>query len=244
MNSFVRRVANRVDTFVSRRLTQSWRAHRKFEEYYIGRLLAGLKVDCVLDVGANVGQYALMLRDYCDYKGLIISFEPTPDVLPKLRKNSQRDPLWHIQPTALGNSNGHATFRTMPAASVGNSFLPLEQSEHPEIREVEVEIRRLADVLPDLQRQLGFSRPFLKMDTQGFDLEVFSGAQEVIQGIVGLQSEVSIDPFYTGAPTWQEALAVYQQAGFTLSTLLASSTDWFPRLREIDCVMYRPEAFA
>ena len=47
-----------------------------FEQDHLRKLLAALKVDCVFDVGANVGQYASMLRHQAKYKGRIISFEP------------------------------------------------------------------------------------------------------------------------------------------------------------------------
>lgn len=245
MNSIGQRAAHLVENFVTSRLTQNWRMHRQFEERNLSRLLSELRVDCVLDVGANSGGYGLMLREYSDYRGLIISFEPTPEVLTALRNTAAKDQLWHVEPTALGNTSGKARFRAMPASSSeGNSFLPLKQADQPEIREIEVEIRRLADILPGLRKKFGFSRPFLKMDTQGFDLEVFAGAREILPEIVGLQSELSVDPFYAGAPGWFEALRVYQDAGFTLNTIVANNLDWFPQARELDCIMYRPAAFS
>ncbi len=244
MHSWVRRTAYRVESLLCGALTQSWRAHRRFEEDYVGRILDALKADCVLDVGANTGQYALMLREYSGYKGRIISFEPTPSVLPALRRQADGDPLWHIRAVALGNENRRATFRTMPSATEGSSFLELRQEDRPETIPIEVEVRRLADLLPELQREFGFSRPFLKMDTQGFDLQVFAGAGDAVKTIVGLQSELSVDPFYVGAPDWQQALSTYRNAGFVLSTLFANNLDWFPKLREIDCVMYRPEFYS
>ena len=244
MNSLLRKAAHLVENSVSSRLTQSWRKHRRFEEQYVGRLLAELRADCVLDVGANNGGYARMLREYSNYRGLIVSFEPTPDVLRALEKNSANDPLWHVEPFALGSSSGRARFRTMPpSSSEGNSFLPLNEEGSEEIVEIEVEIRKLSDVIPRLREKFGFSRPFLKMDTQGFDLAVFAGVGEAAEQIVGLQSELSIDPFYKGAPDWMEALNVYRRAGFELSTLVANNLDWFPRAREIDCIMYRPQAY-
>lgn len=240
MHSFVRRAAYRAERLASGWLTQPWRAHRQFEEQYLKRLLKELSVDCVLDVGANIGQYALMLREYCHYEGLIISFEPTPEVLRTLLRNSRRDRLWEVRGIALGNFNGHAVFHTTPSAdSVGNSFLERRQ-EHKNLIDVEVEVCKLSGILPGLQKTFGFSRPFLKMDTQGFDLEVFSGAREVIHSIVGLQSELAVEPVYNGAPGWHEAIAVYEQAGFTLSTFVANNLDFFPRLLEMDCIMYRP----
>lgn len=242
MHSYLRRAAHSVESGLSKNLVQPWRAHRRFEEHFIGKLLAHLEVDCVLDVGANIGQYALMLREYSGYTGRIISFEPTPETFRILQRNSGNDPLWHAQGTALGNTNGQATFRTLVSASVGNSFLPMvkEDAADCEFMDVQVEVRRLAEMLPELQKEYGFKRPFLKMDTQGFDLQVFAGAQQVIQTIVGLQSELSVVPFYEGVPGWLEALDVYQKAGFVLSSFLPNTDDWFPQLREIDCVMYRP----
>lgn len=243
MRSWLRRTAHKVESLVSSRLTQSWRTHRKFEEYYIGRLLTALNADCVLDVGANIGQYGLMLREYCGYRGLIVSFEPTPSALTPLRANSQLYPPWDVLPFALGRSSGQAIFHTLPGASVGNSLLEWRAEENIESVPVEVEVKRLGEIFPGLQRKFGFSRPFLKMDTQGFDLEVFAGADEALPSIIGLQSELSVEPFYEGAPDWNQALDTYRRAGFVLSTLVANNIDWFPRLREMDCLMYRPEFY-
>ena len=236
----IRRAAHHIESLVLRNVTQPWRSHRHFEEYYLGRLLQALDVDCVLDVGANIGQYGILLREYSHYKGRIISFEPTPQARSRLIQASANDPLWNIREFALGNFTGRSTFRTMPAFSVGNSFLPLRQEDQPEIAEIEVEVKRLSDVLPALQNEYGFSRPFLKMDTQGFDLEVFLGGEAVLDTIMGLQSELSVEAFYEGAPNWLEALNTYQKAGFALSTFVSNNVDWFPRMREVDCIMYRP----
>ena len=93
--------------------------------------------------------------------------------------------------------------------------------------------------LQDLQQQYGFARPFLKMDTQGFDLQVFEGGGDAIQSFIGLQSELSVAPFYEGIPGWKNSLAHYEKAGFVLSALVPTNDDWSPRLREVDCLMYR-----
>lgn len=185
-----------------------------------------------------------MLREYCGYEGLILSFEPTPAVVTKLKQASQRDHLWHVFGIALGKENGLMPFRTMPPRfSVANSFRRIRNERlDAECHIVDVEVRRLADLLPELQAQYGFTRPFLKMDTQGFDLEVFQGAKQVWSSIVGLQSELTIESFYDDSPGWQESLEVYQGAGFALSAFVANNLDWFPRLREMDVLMFRPGA--
>jgi FkbM family methyltransferase len=54
----------------------------------------------VFDVGANAGQYALLLR-HLGYKKAIISFEPIPDTARKLRKLAAKDKQWFVEEIAL-----------------------------------------------------------------------------------------------------------------------------------------------
>jgi hypothetical protein len=87
--------------------------------------------------------------------------------------------------------------------------------------------------------RLGFARPFLKMDTQGNDLNVARGAGKMLSRFTGLQSELSLTPLYRGASTYRETLAFYEAAGFRLSALVPNNGGHFPDLFEIDCIMYR-----
>lgn len=50
--------------------------HERDFALHLGQLLSKLEIDCVLDVGANVGQYRDFLRDQVLYRGTIVSFEP------------------------------------------------------------------------------------------------------------------------------------------------------------------------
>ena len=68
------------------------------------KLLTSHQVNCILDVGANEGQYALKLRKY-GYKGKIISFEPQLDTFKKLEANAQRFSNWTTHHYALGASD-------------------------------------------------------------------------------------------------------------------------------------------
>lgn len=70
------------------------------------RILDHHGIDVVLDVGANVGQYAARLRQG-GWSGRIVSFEPLPDAHATLEAAAAPDALWEVAPRmALGASTG------------------------------------------------------------------------------------------------------------------------------------------
>jgi hypothetical protein len=82
------------------------------------------------------------------------------------------------------------------------------------------------------------------MDTQGHDLAVAVSAGEELKTFVGLQSELAIVRLYASAPTYREALDYYASHGFTLSAFVPNNFGFFPRLLEMDCIMFRESTSA
>jgi FkbM family methyltransferase len=226
------------------RIVKPSRVGLLFEEQHLSRFLSHFDVDCVFDVGANIGQYATALRDRIGYRGHIISFEPNPLAAEKLRANSAGDPLWHVEELALDAVEGQASFNVMES----DQFSSLRTPDHSSIdifsgtnkvqRTISITTSTIARVLPTFRQKLGFKRPFLKMDTQGHDLAVAKGAGDMIAEFVGLQSELSIRPIYEGAPDYREPLEYYRERGFVLSAFVPNNEGQFPDLVEIDCIMY------
>ena len=81
-----------------------------------------LHISTVLDVGANRGQYAELLRSI-GYTGHIISFEPVPHLYRTLSDKAEDDDKWMVQPYALGDKNTEATLNAASADSL-SSFKP------------------------------------------------------------------------------------------------------------------------
>src|ERR1700686_1867632 len=75
---------------------------RVSELSFLRRLLTQLDVDCVLDVGANRGQFAQELRGI-GYNGQIISFEPIASEFSVLRRKFANDSKWRGYQIALGS---------------------------------------------------------------------------------------------------------------------------------------------
>ena len=71
------------------------------------RLLASRGVNIDLDVGANIGQYALRTRN-AGYGGRIVSFEPLQSAYAELITRTNTDPEWDCRREALGSSAGEA----------------------------------------------------------------------------------------------------------------------------------------
>ena len=79
-------------------------------------------------------------------------------------------------------------------------------------------------------------RLFLKMDTQGYDLEVVRGALGSLPRVLGLLSEIAAEPAYEGMPLYLELLEVYELPGFRLRSIIEIAWNWDDRDRQRDRV--------
>ena len=104
-----------------------------------------------------------------------------------------------------------------------------------------VPVETLCRYFPRARERWGFQRPFLKLDTQGFDVEVARGAGAFLTEFFGLQSEIAFHAIYEGAPNYVEALEFYKSAGFMLSRLAPLHEIHFPQLVEMDAIMIRSD---
>lgn len=214
---------------------------------HLKRLFGRLHVDCVFDVGANTGQYHGLLRREVGYGGLIVSFEPVATLAGQLARRAMRDPLWIVKSVALGAAPGTMSINVMPS-SVFSSFLAPDATHSATLAEENVVERVQAvavDTLDRVAAEVFRSHPvraaYLKLDTQGFDLEVFKGAQRTMPRIVAMQSELSFVPIYAGMPPWRAALDTYAASGFAVSAVFPVNHDERLRLLEADCVLVKSE---
>lgn len=210
---------------------------------HLKRLLPLLEIDCVLDVGANDGQYAAMLRKV-GYRGRIVSFEPVAKTYTKLAQQAAKDRDWKVFHCALAAKAGrrkiHVTRSTVFASFLDPSDYSKEKypNDMPVERTEEVRLRTLDEVLQEATEGLKSPKLFLKMDTQGYDLKVFAGAKKSLPKILALQTEISIQAIYKGMPNYLESLDKYTKAGFVISGLYPVSRDRETlALIELDCVM-------
>jgi FkbM family methyltransferase len=199
-----------------------------------------LAVDLVLDVGANVGQYACELRA-SGYRGRIVSFEPLPDAFQELQGRARG--MWEVHNVAIGD-----TSTTLPLYRSANSW-------SSSLRTIE---RRHLEAAPDAKvvgsfsvsvvplDSFGFEGAIhLKADTQGYEREVLRGATKTLPKTVSLEIELSMEPLYRGQATFAELIEEALDLGFSLFGLWPAFLD--PRtgaVLQLDALFARTAAIA
>lgn len=209
---------------------------------HLNQLFAEFGIDCVLDVGANVGQYHDFLRNQVLYHGPIVSFEPVARNLEVLKQRARRDPSWTIEGYALGAEAGTQTIN-VTAETEFSSFLPPDYSKLPRVERFNtvdhaetVEVKTLDEVFLRLQDSLKFRRVYLKLDTQGYDIQVLRGGLRALPEICALQTEASLIGIYEGMPSYLDAIKFLGDHGFDVTGFFPVQRDRRLRLIECDCV--------
>lgn len=108
-----------------------------------GRIVETLEshdVDCLLDIGANTGQYARAIRAN-GYSGRIISFEPLSHIRHELERHARSDAQWNIAPRmAVGAVVGEVEINVSGESDM-SSILPLDATAHERLASTRAESR-------------------------------------------------------------------------------------------------------
>ena len=172
------------------------------------------------------------------FKGLIASFEPVEREFLQLQRIFSKDSQWRGFHMALGEKSGSSKINVVPRLTVLSSLLELSAA-YPGVVAEDVEIRRLDEMFQAATQGLSAPRVLLKMDTQGYDLKVFAGAQNCLGSIQALMSELSVVPGYKDMPHYLESLALYEHAGFKLINLSVVGRTPEGALGDLNCLMQR-----
>ena len=211
--------------------------------FQLSKALSRFEVDLVLDVGANVGQFASELRLF-GYKGIVVSFEPLSAAHATLSEAAGRDPKWRVHPrSAIGDYDGEIEIN-IAGNSVSSSVLPMTElhssaAEGSAYVGVErVPLRRLDSVAPAYLAKS--RRPFLKIDTQGYEWQVVNGAVATLPKIYGILCELSLVPLYEDQRLWMDMIQRLESEGFTLWSIQSGFTDAHDgRTLQVDAIFFR-----
>lgn len=198
------------------------------------------KIDLVLDVGANVGQFGTSLRNR-GYRGKIISFEPLESEFKTLATVAASDGNWEAHPFALGAASGDATINVSDN-SVFSSIQALndvanEFDSRTAVRRTEtIRVRTLDEIFPNLSGNV-----LLKIDTQGYEKQVLEGGRQMLPRLKGVLLELPIIRIYEGSWKFHEAAEFMASIGFVPAQIepVSYHTKDKVSLVEVDC-LFRP----
>lgn len=244
---------NQIHSYIVERILKScgysiiptWRMKNYSFSEHLDHVFRDRNIQCVFDVGANIGRYRDFLREQVGFNGLIVSFEPIPALYNKLIERSRYDKKWVVVPAALAEKDEVRTFNLTVADEMSSFFEPDFKFSQQFVKELQViekinvqtyRLDTFVEKHPDL---LLSGHTYLKLDTQGYDLNVLMGAEQCISKITGVQTELSFIKIYNQMPKYSDVLTYLEHIGFNVSMFFPISfePDWCAV--ELDCILLR-----
>jgi FkbM family methyltransferase len=175
----------------------------------------GIRPRTVIDIGANVGQYAVAALKLLPIE-CIHCFEPQPDCAEQLRRNLLVFPRANVHQIALGDELGTLDFH-INSHSHSSSVLrlsPLHQASFPHAINksvITVQVSTVDTVLGDSQLP---DPVLMKIDVQGYESKVLKGASSTLRRVKYVIAETSFKPLYEGELLFRELLKIMEEYGF------------------------------
>ena len=201
---------------------QSWRAFYKlvipsFEHREVLKLLQKRNLDLIIDVGSNKGQFTFVSKIYFP-KVTIYSFEALRSEFKKYKNLISSFKNIKAYNYALGNIN-KKTRMNIASSPDSSSLLEINDIQSQEFGTYEtnlfeeIEVRRLDEWLDQIK---SFNSILLKIDVQGFELEVLKGSKQVLKHINYLYIEASSVELYKNQPLLENIKDFLFEEGFFL----------------------------
>jgi FkbM family methyltransferase len=129
---------------------------------------------CVcLDIGAHIGYYSLLLSDLAGPEGKVVAFEPLPYTYSFLDRNLQNNGAANVitENAAVGAASGRVRMSAARNGRLGQNSVSDTGDADVRCTTVDTEVTQL-----NLDRV-----DFMKVDVEGYELQVFMGAEDTIR---------------------------------------------------------------
>jgi FkbM family methyltransferase len=134
-----------------------------------------------IDVGAHIGYYSLKAAIMVGPNGHVISVEPNPQTLPKLRANIEASEAHAVSvwPVACAQSESTLQFYAAPESNTGESSLSKENASQEGAAPVAYSVP--ARPLDAIVKEAKLDRvDVIKIDVEGAEFEVLKGAAKTL----------------------------------------------------------------
>ena len=197
--------------------------HGLYATVELERLVKDIKApETIIDIGSNKGQFILLMEQIFPNK-IVYSFEPIIEMINKQKKFYKYKKNITFHNLALGSSICSKEF-LITSRMDSSSFLKVVSNTNKSKNYSVIEKRDIkVSTLDKIFLNEKISHPILiKMDVQGYELEVLKGANDLLKKIDYLLLEVSDNEMYQNQPT--EKIIVEYLKNFNFE--IYRSNDW------------------
>lgn len=168
--------------------------------------------DCVVDIGANIGYYALMEARLVGQRGKVYAIEPVPHNMKLLEDSVRLNNYGNIEmfPLSIGQNNGTATFYLSDHPN-WSSFYPPRKI----IGKIDVEVVNLDSFLKDRRRP-----DIIRMDVEGYEYEILLGMSGILESGVPLRLLIEFHPDIMGSERAAAFLSNLKKHRFQLQKVI------------------------
>jgi FkbM family methyltransferase len=181
------------------------------------RILAGLQLNTIVDIGANRGQFALCVRRLYP-QAQIFSFEPLSKPARSWTRNFTADPRARLFNKAIAAQSGSATMH-VSRWDVSSSLLPFAQAQHdnfPLTEEASREEVQTTTLEACVDAEAIRDPALLKLDVQGYELTALQGCGALLDKFRYVYVEASFIELYVGQALATEVVSFLFGRGFKL----------------------------
>ena len=180
--------------------------------------LGGLDLRTVLDVGANVGQFSLLVSEMFP-RARIEAFEPLAGPAATFRRLFDGETRVRLHQVAIGSAPRDAVMN-VSRRNDSSSLLRITDRQtrtFPGTDRVGTEMVTIVALDSAIDIDLITAPALLKLDVQGFELEALKGASQVLNRCEYVYVEVSFVELYEGQSLAPDVMTLLADEGFRLS---------------------------
>lgn len=206
------------------------------------RLVRSIGFEILIDVGANVGQFSLLVREQKP-DARIFAFEPLSRAADTYRKVFTGDESVILHQVAIGPNRADAEMHVSKRAD-SSSLLPIsaiQADQFPGTEEVGRENVKVAPLIDFVAKDQLAAPALLKIDVQGSELDVLSSSRPLLPHIDWIYVEASFIPFYEGQALAHDVVAFLLEINFRLSGIYNPVYDKAGSVVQADFLFARAE---
>jgi FkbM family methyltransferase len=197
------------------------------EHALLKKCLDLFSINFVIDVGANAGQYGTKLRE-AGYNFHISSFEPLEKSFLELKIKAAKYKDWYVYNFAAGSKHEELMINVSENL-VSSSLLGMTTFSKQAEPKSQYYTKQKIKVIPlegfFHDKGINGKNIFLKMDVQGYELEVLKGYDSLLSKTSVVQLEMSFVPLYESGPLYDTIFSFFKERNFEVYTIIPGFRD-------------------